>query len=122
MSYTATQYYQLGDLNNSVNKLNPAIGPPVPGDKNLDPHSQFNQDTGLSFTTYDYNPLYIIRQVAVEGGASGQTAVTLKLYYATGAYKTWTFSVAAYSQLIFEGDIVGIDHSGTTATLVFPFF
>jgi hypothetical protein len=99
----------------------PLQGPAIPADPLTDPQSMFNADTGLSMAT-DYEPVAYFRSLEVRGGADGQTAVTIKASYKNGGVTTHTVTLAAYEVVIINGWFRGIFKTGTTATLLFPFF
>jgi hypothetical protein len=99
----------------------PSIGPAIPADPDTDPGSIMNATTGLSMTK-DYEPNYLFRRIVIDGGLGAQVGATLKVIYANGGIKTWTFDVVAKSVVIFEDAFKGIYASGTTATAIFPFF
>ena len=97
------------------------MGPAVPGELYTDSQGMMNADTGLSMST-DYIPKYLFRCIVVDGTGAGQAGVTVKAQYANGAYKTWTFTVAANDSWEKTGAFSGIWKTGITATNIFPFF
>jgi hypothetical protein len=98
----------------------PFLGVPVVGDPNYDPDSLFSPSTGLNLTASNYEPLECFRGIKIKGGASGQTAVTIKVAYPNGSYEIETVTVPANETIILEAVYAGIYSSGTTAALIFP--
>lgn len=118
MSYIATEFHPIfksqGEIVNTP-------GPIKPADVDMDPASQMNADTGLDLSSVDYAPKFMFRSVVIRGGALGQSSKVLRTYYKTGTYFDWPVDIAAKGVMEIEGEFVGIDHTTTDATLVFPF-
>jgi len=119
MSFPATS--EMSDAQYRIEMI-PSIGPAIPNDPATDPDGIMNADTGLSMAK-DYAPKYLFRRIVIDGGVSNaQTGVTLKVLFANGGYKTYTFDVINKQMVIFEDAFKGIYQSGTSATAIFPFF
>ena len=108
------------DVGFQERKNMPFLGVPVIGDPDFDPLTKFNPLTGIDLSAVNYAPLKPFRGIKVKGGASGQTAVTIKVAYLNGSYEIETVTVAANETIILEAVYAGIYSSGTTAVLVFP--
>jgi len=113
--------------NNTANSIMPGL-PCIAGDSILDPDSIYSNTTGLTMSTAakDYAPLRLFRGIVVMGGASGQAAgLVINVVYQNGAVFPWTIpAIAAYDSWTppYSGELAGIQKTGTTAILIYPFF
>ena len=106
--------------------VSPCAGTAIPNDDATDPDGIFSAANGLNVagSAKDYAPKIPFKQVQIYGTANGQSNVTLSLLCANGSTLSFVITIPAYAYWTMPVPVsmVGIDHTATTATNVFPLF